>query len=70
MMGVTAFLELIHHQGSLGGDDKQQAAMFSYLTLARRIPADHLARQILAMADLALARLDAEFEKLPSTVPR
>jgi hypothetical protein len=28
------------------GDYKQQAAMFSYLTLAQRIPADHPARQI------------------------
>ena len=52
------------------GDDKQQAAMFSYVTLEARIPADHPARQIRAMADRALVRLDAEFEKLPSTVPR
>jgi hypothetical protein len=28
------------------GDDQKQAAMFSYLTLAQRIPADHPARQI------------------------
>jgi len=28
------------------GDDQKQAAMFSYLTLAQRIPADHPARQM------------------------
>jgi hypothetical protein len=29
------------------GDDQQQTAMFSYLTLAQRIPADHPARQLM-----------------------
>jgi transposase len=52
------------------GDDKQQAAMFSYVTLEARIPADHPARQIRAMADRALVRLDAEFEKLYSSTGR
>jgi hypothetical protein len=31
------------------GDDQQQAAMFSYITLAQRIPADHPARRIPAL---------------------
>jgi hypothetical protein len=52
------------------GDDKQQAAMFSYVILEARIPADHPARQIRAMADRALARQDAEFEKLYSSTGR
>jgi len=52
------------------GDDPKQSAMFSYLTLAQRIPADHPARQIRALVDRALLRLDAEFEKLYSSTGR
>jgi transposase len=52
------------------GDDQKQAAMFSYLTLAQRIPADHPARQIRVLVDRALVRLDAEFEKLYSSTGR
>jgi transposase len=52
------------------GDDPKQSAMFSYLTLAQRIPADHPARQIRALVDRALLRLDAEFEKLYSFTGR
>jgi transposase len=46
------------------GDDRKQAAMFSYLTLAQRIPADHPARQIRSLVDRALHRMDAELELL------
>jgi hypothetical protein len=42
------------------GEDEHQSAMYSYVTLAQRIPADHPARQIRAMVDRALARMDAE----------
>src|SRR5664279_4920182 len=52
------------------GDDQKQAAMFSYLTLAQRIPADHPARQIRALVDRALERMDAELEKLYSDTGR
>jgi transposase len=38
--------------------------MFSYLTLAQRIPADHPARQIRVLVDRALQRMDGELEKL------
>ena len=55
---------------SMRGDDQKQAAMFSYLTLAQRIPADHPARQIRALADRALARMDGELEKLYSDTGR
>jgi len=41
--------------------------MFSYLTLAQRIPADHPARQIRVLVDPALERVQAEVEKLYST---
>ena len=44
--------------------------MFSYLTLAQRIPADHPARQIRVLVDRALVRMDAELEKLYSQTGR
>jgi transposase len=52
------------------GADHEQAAMFSYVPLAQRIPADHPARQIRTLMDRALARMDAEFEKLYSATGR
>jgi transposase len=52
------------------GNDQKQAAMYSYVTLAQRIPTDHPARQIRALADRALERLDADFEKLYSSTGR
>ena len=44
--------------------------MFSYLTLAQRIPMDHPAREIRALVDRALERMDAELEKLYSDTGR
>ena len=44
--------------------------MFSYLTLAQRIPMDHPARQIRALVDRALECMDAELEKLYSDTGR
>ena len=44
--------------------------MFGYVTLQQRIPVDHPARQIRALVDRALERMDAEFEKLYSTTGR
>ncbi len=52
------------------GDDLDQTAMFSYLTLAQRIPMDHPARQIRALVDRALERMDGELEKLYSDTGR
>jgi len=52
------------------GEDHKQTAMYSYVTLAQRIPADHPARQLRALADRALARLDREFDKLYATTGR
>ena len=52
------------------GDDQKQTAMFSYLTLAQRIPADHPARQIRVLVDRALERMDAALEKLYSDTGR
>ncbi|MGD0903666.1 MAG: transposase, partial [Terracidiphilus sp.] len=52
------------------GEDQKQAAMYSDVTLAQRVPAHHPARQIRALADRALERLDAELEKLDSNAGR
>ena len=46
------------------GEDNKQTAIFSYVTLAQRIPADHPARQISVLVDRALLRMDAELEQL------
>ena len=46
------------------GQDTQQTAMFSYISLEERIPADHPLRAIRAMADCALRALSPLFDKL------
>jgi transposase len=52
------------------GPDIQQAAMFSYLTLEQRIPADHPLRAIRQLADRALERISGEFDKLYAATGR
>ncbi len=52
------------------GDDNNQTAMYSYVTLAQRIPADHPARQIRSMVDRALEKMDAQLDQLYSTTGR
>jgi hypothetical protein len=43
------------YQDVMRGDDQKQAVMFSYLTPAQRILANHPARRIRALVDRALA---------------
>jgi transposase len=52
------------------GDDEQQAGMFSYVTMAQRIPADHPAREIRVLVDRALQRMDSELGQLYSHTGR
>ena len=52
------------------GDEQKQAAMFSYVTLEQRIPADHPARQIRVLVDRALERMDGELGQLYSHTGR
>jgi transposase len=52
------------------GHDREQPAMFSYITLEQRIPADHPLRAIRALTDRALQRIDAELDKLYSWTGR
>jgi len=69
-MSVTAFYGDLIYAKSMRGDDEKQSAMFSYLTLAQRIPVEHPARQIRVLVDRALERMDAELEKLYSDTGR
>jgi transposase len=46
------------------GDDKQQGAMFSYLSPGQRVPADHPLRAIRQMVDTVLKRLSPRFEAM------
>jgi transposase len=46
------------------GDDRQQGAMFSYLSPEKRVPQDHPLRVIRAISDPVLKELSPEFERL------
>ena len=46
------------------GDDRQQSAMFSYLSPEARVPQDHPLRVIRTMVDQVLAELSPRFEQL------
>src|SRR5258708_3352436 len=52
------------------GDDRQQGAMFSYVSLEQRVPQSHPLRLIRKMVDQALVELSAAFEGLYSRVGR
>jgi transposase len=52
------------------GEDLKQTAMYSYVTLGQRIPADHPLRAIRAMVDRALEGMESEFDKLYSHTGR
>lgn len=52
------------------GDDQQQGAMFSYVSLEQRVPEHHPLRPIRAMVDEALVELSSAFEGLYSRVGR
>jgi len=52
------------------GNDPKQGAVFSYITLERRVPADHPLRAIRPMIDRALERISGELDKLYATTGR
>ena len=49
----------------MGGDDvRPQPSMWSYVSLERRVPADHPLRPMRTMIDTVLAELSPEFDDL------
>jgi transposase len=52
------------------GEDEKQSAMFSYVSLERRIPTDHPLRSIRAMTDRALERISGKLDELYSATGR
>ena len=52
------------------GDELPDQPLFSYVSLAQRVPQDHPLRSIRGLADTALAALSGEFDKLYSKVGR
>ena len=52
------------------GEQKDQGALFSYVHLEDRIPAEHPLRKIRVLVDRALADLDEQFEELYSDTGR
>ena len=46
------------------GDDRQQGAMFSYLSPEQRVPADHPLRPIRQMVDEVLKGLSGRFDRM------
>ena len=52
------------------GDDRQQAAMCSYISPEARVPQDHPLRTIRVLGDEVLAELSARFETMYAQVGR
>ena len=52
------------------GSNKQQGAMFSYVSLEKRVPSDHPLRPFREMADAALKELSPRFSRMYSDVGR
>src|SRR2546430_5404795 len=52
------------------GDDQQQDAVFSYVSLEQRVPGDHPLRAIRQMVDAALQELSVPFNELYANTGR
>src|SRR5215467_8242192 len=57
-------------EARMRGDDRQQAAMFSYISPEARVPQDHPLRAIRSLVDKVLAELSPRFETLYARVGR
>jgi transposase len=57
-------------EARMRGDDREQAAMFSYISPEARVPQDHPLRVIRALMDEALGELSLRFETLYARVGR
>jgi transposase len=57
-------------EARMRGDDRQQAAMFSYISPEARVPQDHPLRVIRTLVDEILAELSPRFETMYCQVGR
>jgi transposase len=57
-------------EARMRGDDRQQAAMFSYISPEARVPQDHPLRAIRALVDEVLGELSPRFETLYARLGR
>jgi len=57
-------------EARMRGDDRQQVAMFSYISPEARVPQDHPLRAIRTLVDAVLAELSPRFEPLYARVGR
>jgi transposase len=57
-------------EARMRGDDRQQAAMYSYISPEARVPQDHPLRAIRTLVDEVLAELSPRFQTLYSQVGR
>src|SRR5947209_6031895 len=55
---------------SMRGDDRQSAAMFSYLSPEERIPTDHPLRSIRRMTDAIFDQLSPQCDRMYSDIGR
>ena len=68
----SAALKVVHFHSEIGyvssmrGDEQEQEAMFSYVSLEQRVAGDHPLRAIRRMVDQALADLSLHFDSLYS----
>jgi transposase len=57
-------------EGAMRGREAEDGGLFSYVSLEKRVPADHPLRPIRALADAALGKLSGRFDALYSTTGR
>jgi transposase len=60
----------LSEEARMRGDDRQQAAMFSYISAEARVPEDHPLRTIRTLVDEVLATLSPRFAALYARVGR
>ncbi len=59
-----------YYDGRMRGDDRQPAALFSYVSPEARVPADHPLRAIRALGDGLLREMSGDFDGLYAAVGR
>lgn len=69
MTGIDTARRSYYH-GGMRGDDRQPAALFSYVSTESRVPADHPLRAVRLLVDDLLRQMSADFDALYAAVGR